>query len=297
MSVTAPPRSPRPNDPVDRAELEALVEALIEEARRRARRRRWRNGGGILLALLAGGGLYFGLHHGGGTTSGTTPAAAAPAGAATATAHAGGGQWNVPQGPEGGRATTVAVAPSAPDTVYVGTGRGVFRSTNGGRSWTGAGLVPATTADGSGPGSHIARDRPAVGGHRVRRSQRPMGRWDVERRDDLSAGGLQDHERREDLARTRLDRPACSDQSDRAADRLRDSQWARRNGPSPSQRGRRSQLAAGGQWPSFDPCLGARVRPGDAGTVYAAMAQRGIFESSDGGVGGARCASLRHTGK
>jgi Tol biopolymer transport system component len=40
VSVTAPPRPPRPGDPVDREELEALVEALIEEARRRARRRR-----------------------------------------------------------------------------------------------------------------------------------------------------------------------------------------------------------------------------------------------------------------
>jgi Tol biopolymer transport system component len=40
VTVTAPPRPPRPSDPVDREELEALVEALIEEARRRARRRR-----------------------------------------------------------------------------------------------------------------------------------------------------------------------------------------------------------------------------------------------------------------
>ena len=40
MSVTAPPRPPRPSDPVDRQEVEALVEALIEEARQRARRRR-----------------------------------------------------------------------------------------------------------------------------------------------------------------------------------------------------------------------------------------------------------------
>ncbi len=37
MTVTAPPR---PSDPVDHAELEALVEALFEEARQRARRRR-----------------------------------------------------------------------------------------------------------------------------------------------------------------------------------------------------------------------------------------------------------------
>ena len=40
MTVTAPPRPPRPSDPVDREELEALVEALFEEARQRARRRR-----------------------------------------------------------------------------------------------------------------------------------------------------------------------------------------------------------------------------------------------------------------
>jgi Tol biopolymer transport system component len=40
MSVTAPPRPPHQGDPIDRDELEALVEALIEEARQRQRRRR-----------------------------------------------------------------------------------------------------------------------------------------------------------------------------------------------------------------------------------------------------------------
>ena len=40
MTRTAPPRPRRPSDPVDREELEALVEALFEEARQRARRRR-----------------------------------------------------------------------------------------------------------------------------------------------------------------------------------------------------------------------------------------------------------------
>jgi len=40
VSVTAPPRPPHPSDPVTHREFEALVEALIEEARRRARRRR-----------------------------------------------------------------------------------------------------------------------------------------------------------------------------------------------------------------------------------------------------------------
>jgi hypothetical protein len=40
VTVTAPPRPPRLSDPVERDEFEALVEALIEEARQRARRRR-----------------------------------------------------------------------------------------------------------------------------------------------------------------------------------------------------------------------------------------------------------------
>ena len=40
MAVAAPPRPPRPSDPVERDELDAIVQALIEEARRRARRRR-----------------------------------------------------------------------------------------------------------------------------------------------------------------------------------------------------------------------------------------------------------------
>src|SRR5262245_42031627 len=40
MSVTTPPRPPRPTDPIERDELDALVQALIEEARRRTRRRR-----------------------------------------------------------------------------------------------------------------------------------------------------------------------------------------------------------------------------------------------------------------
>ena len=54
MTVTAPPRTPRPSDPMDREDVEALVEALIEEARQHARRRRRRNGAvGVLLALVA----------------------------------------------------------------------------------------------------------------------------------------------------------------------------------------------------------------------------------------------------
>lgn len=40
MTLSAPPRPPRPGDPIERKDLEALVRALIEKARRRARRRR-----------------------------------------------------------------------------------------------------------------------------------------------------------------------------------------------------------------------------------------------------------------
>jgi TolB protein len=53
MTVTAPPRPPRPSDPVDREEIEALVEALIEEARQRTRRRRrmyWTVAASVVLA-------------------------------------------------------------------------------------------------------------------------------------------------------------------------------------------------------------------------------------------------------
>ena len=55
MSVTAPPR---PSDPVDRHEVEALVEALIEEARQRARRRRRVRVAVVAFVLLVGATLF-----------------------------------------------------------------------------------------------------------------------------------------------------------------------------------------------------------------------------------------------
>ena len=58
MSVTAPPRPPRPSDRVDREEIEALVEALIEEARKRAQRRRRRNAVVVTLVALVGAALF-----------------------------------------------------------------------------------------------------------------------------------------------------------------------------------------------------------------------------------------------
>ena len=149
MSVTSPPHPPRPSGLIDQDELEALVEALIEEARQRARRRRRRNGACILLAVLAGGGLYFGLDRGGGSST-AAPAAKASSGAAAAARNPG-ERWGQSHGPGGGPAYAVAVAPSAAQDVYLGTEGGVFRSTNGGRSWTSAGLVqPRSPFSGAG---------------------------------------------------------------------------------------------------------------------------------------------------
>ena len=80
MTVTAPPRPPRSSDPVDREELEARVEALIEEARQRARRRR-RIGYAAIVALVAlvGVALYRGLP----TRTGRSHETASPAPAAS----------------------------------------------------------------------------------------------------------------------------------------------------------------------------------------------------------------------
>jgi Tol biopolymer transport system component len=61
MTVTAPPRPPRPSDPVTHGEFDALVEALIEEARQRTRRRRRRNAAAVALVALVGVALFAAL--------------------------------------------------------------------------------------------------------------------------------------------------------------------------------------------------------------------------------------------
>ena len=58
MTVTAPPRPPRQSDPVDREEIEALVQALIEEARQRARRRRRLYGTVAVVIALVGVAIF-----------------------------------------------------------------------------------------------------------------------------------------------------------------------------------------------------------------------------------------------
>jgi TolB protein len=58
VTVTAPPRPPRPDDPVRHGEFDALVEALIEEARKRAQRRRRRSAAVVTLVALVGVALF-----------------------------------------------------------------------------------------------------------------------------------------------------------------------------------------------------------------------------------------------
>jgi Tol biopolymer transport system component len=57
VTLTTPPRPPRLSDPIDREELEALVKALIEEARQRARRRRQKYAAFAVVVSLAAVGI------------------------------------------------------------------------------------------------------------------------------------------------------------------------------------------------------------------------------------------------
>jgi Tol biopolymer transport system component len=85
MSVTAPPRPPRPdrsNEPLDRDEIEALVEALIEEARRETRRRHRRYWAVAALATFVGV-VVLVLLEGGAASQTASPAVSAQANAPT----------------------------------------------------------------------------------------------------------------------------------------------------------------------------------------------------------------------
>src|SRR5438105_1975446 len=54
---------------------------------------------------------------------------------ATDQVHAGLNQWTS-NGPEGGDVRALAIDPQTPTTLYAGTLNGVFKSTDGGASWT-----------------------------------------------------------------------------------------------------------------------------------------------------------------
>jgi len=132
VSVIAPPR---PAD-VDERTLEERVgelEALFEEARRRARRRRQRNAAIVLLVVLAGVAATYAGGDGGRVGAARSADSTSPRPAATVQTV---GRWSVPSGPSSG-AGSVVVDPQNSANVYAVGGGRVFRSTNGGRSWTG----------------------------------------------------------------------------------------------------------------------------------------------------------------
>ena len=78
MTVTAPPR---PSDPVDRQEVEALVEALIEEARQRAQRRRRIRMAAVACVVLVGA-TVFAVFERTAASQNSSPARTAPSGVA-----------------------------------------------------------------------------------------------------------------------------------------------------------------------------------------------------------------------
>ena len=82
MTLTAPPRPPHLHDPVDRDELEAL----IEEARRRTRRRRRIYASAATLVTLGAGGLFAAVERGG-PSEATSPAGAPGAGVPVTAGH------------------------------------------------------------------------------------------------------------------------------------------------------------------------------------------------------------------
>ena len=91
MTVSAPPRPPsqtpeaRDSERLDGDEIEALVDALIEEARRETRRRRRRSGAIVALVTLVGVAV-FALAGGGAQSQTTFPAPSGPSSLSAAAA-------------------------------------------------------------------------------------------------------------------------------------------------------------------------------------------------------------------
>jgi len=132
VSVGSPPH-PLEADERSLDERVAELEALIEEARRRARRRRQRNAAVALLAASAALAVTYaggdGLRVGSGRSADTSPP--------RAIANVPGvGRWSAPFGPQGDGAGAIVVDPRNSANVYAAAGGRVYRSTDGGRSWT-----------------------------------------------------------------------------------------------------------------------------------------------------------------
>ena len=110
----------------------AELEALIEEARQRTRRRRRRGGALALAALVAAGTAAYV----GGDGIGVGSARSADGGAAPAAGlDREPGRWSIASGPPGFSADIV-LDPSTRGGLYLQAGGRVFRSTDGGRSWS-----------------------------------------------------------------------------------------------------------------------------------------------------------------
>jgi photosystem II stability/assembly factor-like uncharacterized protein len=134
VSVASSP--PRPADPDERSldERVAELEALIEEARNHARRRRQRNAAIALLAALAALAATYAGGNGIRVGTGRSADSSSPLAAVNASDS---GRWNVPYGPPGAGVGPLVVDPRDSSNVYAATGGRVYRSTDGGRSWTG----------------------------------------------------------------------------------------------------------------------------------------------------------------
>lgn len=100
MRVSSPPRPP--NDPVTHDELEALVEALIEEARQRARRRRKRYAAAALFVVAGLGSAAMLIGGSGGpaavSANASSPSSASPAQASARAPHVRNGPLTVAEG-------------------------------------------------------------------------------------------------------------------------------------------------------------------------------------------------------
>ena len=132
MTVTIPPRPPEIEDERTVEERVAELEALIEEARQRTRRRRRRGGALALAALVAAGTAAYV----GGDGIGVGSARSADGGAAPAAGlDREPGRWSIASGPPGFSADIV-LDPSTRGGLYLQAGGRVFRSTDGGRSWS-----------------------------------------------------------------------------------------------------------------------------------------------------------------
>jgi photosystem II stability/assembly factor-like uncharacterized protein len=141
MSILTRPRPPRSDLPAD---AEAL-EALIEEARERARRRRRGYAACTLVAAAVGLLAFYGFNHGGGATR-PQAHAGQPQGEVGVGSRVGYGRWISAPGPYDGISELV-FDPQHPSTVFAGTGMGVYRSADGGRSWRALDLAPGPGAN------------------------------------------------------------------------------------------------------------------------------------------------------